>query len=158
AVGLEANFLTFRREPRAPVIRATLSLPADITLVTLGDQGGSPAMSPEGSNLVFAGVVDGKQMLFLRSMVGGAVKPLPDTEGGKFPFWSPDGKSIGFFADQQLKRLELAGGPPLNLAPAPDGRGGAWAGDVILFTPFIYEAIYRVPASGGKPVAVTAVD
>ena len=158
ALGLEANFLTSRRASPAPVVRATLMLPADITLVTLGDQSGAPAISPEGSNLVFAGVADGKQMLFLRSMVSGTVKPLPDTDGGKFPFWSPDGKSIGFFADRQLKRLELAGGPPLSLAPAPDGRGGTWARDVILFTPFIYDAIYRVPASGGKPVAVTTMN
>ena len=158
AVGLTAILLASRRETPAPVVRTTLTLPADITLVTLGDQSGAPAISPEGSNLVFAGISDGKQMLFLRSMASGAVKPLAGTEGGKFPFWSSDGKSIGFFADEQLKRLELAGGPPLSLAPASDGRGGTWAGDVILFTPFIYDAIYRVPASGGKPVAVTRVD
>jgi serine/threonine protein kinase len=158
AMALEATYLTSSREAPAPVVRTNVILPANIRLATLGDQSGAPALSPDGSNLVFAGVADGKQMLFLRSMVSGTVKPLPDTEDAKFPFWSPDGKSIGFFADQQLKRLELAGGPPLNLAPAPDGRGGAWAGDVILFTPFIYEPIYRVPASGGKPIAVTTVD
>jgi hypothetical protein len=49
------------------------------------------------------------------------------TEGGKFPFWSSDGRSIGFFADRQLKRLDLAGGPPTTLTPAADARGGTWA-------------------------------
>src|SRR5207245_10884473 len=101
---------------------------------------------------------DGKRMLFLRPMNSAEAKPLPGTEGGKFPFWSSDGKSIGFFADQQLKRLDLTGGPPISLAPASDGRGGTWAGDVILFAPDIYEGIYRVPATGGKAVTVTKVD
>jgi Tol biopolymer transport system component len=127
-------------------------------LLTLGDQAGAPAISADGGNLVFAGIAEGKQMLFLRPMDSATAKPLPGTEGAKFPFWSPDGRSIGFFADQQLKRLDIAGGPPTTLAPATDGRGGTWAGDSILFTPYIYEAIYRVPASGGKPVPVTTLD
>jgi eukaryotic-like serine/threonine-protein kinase len=158
AAALTLNFLIPRRETPGPVVRASLTLPPEVTLLTLGDQAGAPAISHDGSNLVFAGVMDGKQMLFLRSMENATVKALPGTENGKFPFWSPDGRSIGFFADQQLKRLDLAGGPPTSLAPAADGRGGTWAGDTILFTPYIYEAIYRLPASGGKAVAVTVVD
>jgi len=158
AAGLAANFLLSRRDTAGPVVHASLNLPPDVTLLTLGDQGGAPAISHDGSNLVFVGVMEGKQMLFLRSMENGTVKALPGTEGGKFPFWSPDGKSIGFFADQQLKRLDIAGGPPTSLAPATDARGGTWAGDTILFAPYIYEAIYRVPASGGKPAPVTTVD
>ena len=157
AVAVAVIFFTSRRAVSAPIVRATIMLPPDISLLTVGDQSGAPAISPDGSNLLFVAVAGEKQMLFVRSMVSGTVKPLPGTEEGKFPFWSPDGKSIGFFADQQLKRLDLAGGPPLNLAPAPDGRGGTWSGDAILFVPFIYEAVYRVPASGGKPVAVTTV-
>ena len=158
AVVLVANFLITRRDVRGPVTRTTLTLPPDVTLLSLGDQGGVPAISHDGSNLVFVGMAQGKQMLFLRSMDSATVKPLPGTEGGKFPFWSPDGKSVGFFADQLLKRLDLAGGPPVNLAPAADGRGATWAGETILFTPFIYDAIYRVSASGGRPVPVTTLD
>jgi hypothetical protein len=115
-------------------------------------------LSPDGNNLVFAGISEAKQMLFVRAMDSGAVKALPGTDGGKFPFWSSDSKSIGFFADQQLKRLDLSGGPPMNLARAVDARGGSWAGDTIIFTPYIYEAVYRISASGGKPVAVTTID
>ncbi len=97
-------------------------------------------------------------MLFLRALGGETAQPLKGTENGKFPFWSPDGKSIGFFADGNLKRLDLAGGPPMTLALAPDGRGGTWAGDVILFTPNVYEVIYRVPTMGGTPTPVTKLD
>jgi len=159
AITLVANYLlkSDRRTP-APTVRATLTMPPNVTLLTLGDQAGAPAISRDGSNLVFAGIADGKQMLFVRPLDSATAKPLPGTEGGKFPFWSSDGKSIGFFADQQLKRLDIAGGPPISLARATDGRGGTWAGNVILFTPYIYEAIYRISASGGKPVPVTALD
>ncbi len=155
---LVANYLKSDRGTSVPVVRATLTLPPNITLLTLGDQAGAPAISRDGSNLVFAGITEGKQMLFVRPLDSATAKPLPGTEGGKFPFWSSDGKSIGFFADQQLKRLDLAGGPPISLARAADGRGGTWVGDVILFAPYIYETIHRISASGGKPVPVTVVD
>jgi serine/threonine protein kinase/Tol biopolymer transport system component len=158
AAGLTTKLLMARRDSPMPVVRATLTLPRDVTLVTLGDQAGAPAISPDGSSLVFAGLTEGKQMLFLHRLDSATSKPLAGTEGGKFPFWSSDSKSIGFFADQQLKRLDLAGGPPMDLGPATDARGGTWAGDVILYSPYIYEAIYRVPASGGKPVPVTTLD
>jgi len=153
-----AGYLSSGRAVPQPVIRATLTPFPNVTLLTLGDDAGAPAISPDGKNLVFAGIADVKQMLFLRSMDTGTVKPLPGTENGKFPFWSSDGKSIAFFADQQLKRLDLASGPCMSLAPAADARGGTWSGDNIVFSPYIYEFLYRVSASGGKPVAVTTLD
>lgn len=156
--GVAAYLWMARPEPTGPVVRATLRLPSDVSLMTLGDQAGAPAISREGSNLVFAGIAQGKQMLFLLPLDGSPSKPISGTEGAKFPFWSSDGKSIGFFADQQLKRVDINGGPPMNLARAPDGRGGTWRGETILFAPYIYDAIYRVPASGGTPTPVTEVD
>jgi Tol biopolymer transport system component len=153
-----ASYIRNDRGIAGPIVRATLAPPPNVTVLTLGDQAGAPAISRDGTNLVFAGIADGKEMLFLRPLDSATAKPLPGTEGGKFPFWSPDGKSIGFFAEQQLKRVDLAGGPPMSLAPAIDARGGTWAGETILFSPYIYETIYRVPASGGKPVPVTVLD
>jgi eukaryotic-like serine/threonine-protein kinase len=140
AVGALAGYLSSSREVSGPVVRATITPLSNVTLLTLGDEAGAPAISPDGKNLVFVGLAGVKQMLFLRSMDTGAVKPLSGTEYGKFPFWSSDGKSIGFFAEQRVKRVDLAGGPPMSLAPAADARGG------------------NVPASGGKPVAVTVLD
>jgi Tol biopolymer transport system component len=158
ALAVVTTYFLSYRESTAAVVRSVIVPPPNVTLLTLGDQAGAPAISHDGSNLVFVGIAEGKQMLFLRPMDSPTSKPLAGTEGGKFPFWSSDGKSIGFFAEQQLKRVELAGGPPTSLAPAPDARGGTWARNVILLAPDIYEVIYRVPASGGKPVPVTALD
>jgi Tol biopolymer transport system component len=158
AIAVVTTYFFSHRGSTAAVVRSVIVPPPNVTLLTVGDQAGAPAISRDGSNLVFVEIAEGKQMLFLRPLDSATAKPLPGTDGGKFPFWSSDGKSIGFFADQQLKRLDLAGGPPVSLAPATDGRGGTWAGDVILFTPYIYESIYRIPASGGKPVPVTALD
>jgi Tol biopolymer transport system component len=82
---------------------------------------------------------------------------LAGTEGAVSPFWSPDSRSIGFFADSKLKRLDLGGGSPLtmtNVSVLP--RGATWSSDgVILFAPSASGSLYRVPASGGDVVAVT---
>jgi serine/threonine protein kinase/Tol biopolymer transport system component len=153
-----ALFYSLHREISAPSVRAVISIPSKITLLTLGDAAGPAAISPDGRSLVFVGLLEGRQILFLRPINSAAPQPLTGTEHGKFPFWSADGKSIGFFADGNLKRLDLSGGPPTTLAPAPDGRGGTWAGNVILFTPNVYDVIYRIPATGGKPASVTKLD
>jgi eukaryotic-like serine/threonine-protein kinase len=86
---------------------------------------------------------------------------LANTEGVSFPFWSPDGQSLGFFADGKLKRLNLAGGTVQVLCDAANGRGGAWNKDgVILFTPTgaLGVGLYRISASGGAPAQITVPD
>ena len=73
-------------------------------------------------------------MLWVRSLDAGESRALPGTGGASFPFWSPDGRTIGFFANGKLKRIDVAGGTPLVLADAPNARGGTWSADgVILF-------------------------
>jgi Tol biopolymer transport system component len=158
ALGAATNLVRFRGERQVPVISAILAPPPNVSIVTLGDLGGPPVISRDGRNLAFAGLSDGVQMIFVRALNSAGARALTGTEHGKFPFWSPEGKSIGFFADGQLKRVDLAGGPPLVLAPAPDGRGGSWAGDTILFAPDIYQVIYRTRASGGAVSPVTKMD
>jgi Tol biopolymer transport system component len=85
---------------------------------------------------------------------------LPGTQDASFPFWSPDGRFLGFFAEGKLKKIDLAGGPALTLCDATDGRGGSWnQNDVILFAPArAGSSLFRVSAAGGTPVPVTKLD
>jgi eukaryotic-like serine/threonine-protein kinase len=118
------------------------------------------ALSPDGRRLTFvAAIAHDPPQLWIRALDSLTPEPLAGTHGAEYPFWSPDGESIGFFADGQLKRIDLAGGPARVLAPAAHGRGGAWSpsGD-ILFAPATNDGIYRVPSAGGTPVRVTHVD
>ena len=85
---------------------------------------------------------------------------LPGTEGASYPFWSPDGRWLGFFANGKLKTIDVTAGRSAQvLADAPFGRGGSWNKDgVILFTPDAWSGLFRVPAAGGTPVRVTTTD
>src|SRR5688572_5409029 len=118
----------------------------------------SVAISPDGMRIVFVAISEGRSQLRLRSLESGAERSLAGTDGALFPFWSPNNKSIGFFADGALKRTDIDGGLPRVLAEAPAGRGGTWnSDDVILFTPNSGGPIFQISASGdGMPDAVTA--
>ncbi len=114
------------------------------------------ALSPDGRRLVFVASGDGPSRLWLRSLAATTPQPLSGTDGAVDPFWSPDGRSIGFFAGEQLKRVDLDGGTPRTVAAVNGARGGAWsADDAIIFAPNQFSGLYRVPASGGEPVPVT---
>ena len=84
---------------------------------------------------------------------------LDGTQGASYPFWSPDSKSLGFFADGKLKKLEVAGGQAQIICDAPNGRGGTWNRDgVILFTPDALGGMSQVSSRGGSPVELTKLD
>ena len=118
------------------------------------------ALSPDGRALVFVGSgSNGAQQLWLRRLSSFEPIPLTGTEGATFPFWSPNGASVGFFARQALRIIDLAGGPPRMLAPVDNGRGGAWnENDDIIYAPETDGVIMRVSAGGGRPSKVTALD
>jgi Tol biopolymer transport system component len=115
------------------------------------------ALSPDGRTLVYQAPVDGRVQLWLRPMNEDLPRPLPGTDGAAYPFWSPDSRSVGFFALGQLKRIDLSTGLVQNLAEAPlNTRGGSWNSDgTILFTRSATEPLYRVAATGGKAMAAT---
>ena len=117
------------------------------------------ALSPDGQQIVFVASGDGASRLWLRSLASTTAQPLAGTEGVSYPFWSPDSRSVGFFADAKLKRLDIGGGAPQTLATVLQGRGGTWNADgVILFAPNFGGPLFRVAASGGEAVVATKLD
>ncbi|MSO45442.1 MAG: serine/threonine-protein kinase [Acidobacteria bacterium] len=143
-----------RQTPPAspPEMRTDIVTPAT-------DQPASLALSPDGRQIVFVATGDGASRLWLRPLATTTAQPLAGTEGAQYPFWAPDSRAVAFFADSQLKRIDLGGGAPQTLAPAPTPRGGTWSADgVILFAPSLASPLVRVPASGGPPVALTTLD
>jgi Tol biopolymer transport system component len=120
------------------------------------------AVSPNGHTVAVVGrESERKNLLWLYEAGSQSATSIANTEGANFPFWSPDGRSIGFFADGRLKRVDVAGGPVQTICDAPNGRGGAWNKDgVILFTPTgqLGTGLYRIAASGGTPTQITFPD
>ena len=121
---------------------------------------GTVALSPDGRQLAFtASTRDGPSRLYVRPLRTLTPQLLPGTDGAAFPFWSPDGLSLGFFAHGSLQRISVSGGMPRILCDAPDGRGGAWnAAGVVLFSPSRESGLSQVSASGGEASPVTMVD
>jgi len=113
------------------------------------------ALSPDGGRLVFtARDSHNEDQLWLRSLDALESRALPGTEGGVTPFWSPDGRHVGFFAHGKLKTIDVVGGPPATLCDAPNPRGGSWnRSDVIVFAPDSRSALMRVPATGSIDLA-----
>ena len=118
---------------------------------------GPVVVSPDGQSLAFAAWdADGQVRIFVRDLDEVQPRVLAGTENAQYPFWSPDSKNLGFFADGKLKKVSASGGQPLTLCDAPDGKGGSWSPEgVILFAPEASRPIQRVSQLGGEPVDVT---
>ncbi len=144
----------------ANLLRAQIFKPDNIQFNFLGDEGGPLVISPDGRHLVFSGIESGKvRRLYLRSLDSFPIQALAGTENATSPFWSPDSRSVAFFADGKLKRLDIAGGTPVTICNAPDGRGGSWGrSGVIVFTPTFTSGLFRVSANGGTPTEVRKLD
>jgi eukaryotic-like serine/threonine-protein kinase len=144
-----------RPVPALPEIRFDITTPevADPFLLP------SVALSADGRQILFVADSDGQPHVWLRAIDSVSARPLAGTGGAQYPFWSPDGRSVAFYADGLLKRLDLDGGLVRTLAKAVVGIGGAWSRDgVILFVRNPASAIARVSAEGGPPVDVTRLD
>lgn len=141
---------------RNQLVRTQIAPSDKLQFHFVGDEAGPPVISPDGKALVFSAKEQGEKQLYLRSMDKLVPQPIPGTERATFPFWSPDSKSIAFFADGKLKRVDVSGAPPSIVCDAAIGRGGAWNRDgTILFSGETTAPLSSVPATGGKPVAVT---
>jgi Tol biopolymer transport system component len=149
------------RPAEEPSVHLSLIPPAEAPFHVSVQNTSGVALAPDGSVLVYQGnPANGPRALFVRPLDGTGVTRLENTEGGGSPFFSPDGKWIAFFADGMLKRVPLAGGTAVTVAdPAALAAGGHWSDDgFIYFSPSYYDAVYRVPAAGGTPEALTTLD
>ena len=117
------------------------------------------AVSPDGRAIVFAAAApSARPTLWLRSLDAVTAHSLPDTEGADSPFWSPDHRWIGYFADGKLKKISASGGPSQVIASVPDDRGASWGpDDTILFSRGT-TGVLRVSSSGGMVTPVTELD
>jgi serine/threonine protein kinase len=142
---------SFKRSPVShPVSLAVL--PPENTMFD-----GSIELSQDGQKLAFVATgATGTNLVWVRSLDSMKARPISGTEGAEFPFWSPDGSSLGFFAEGKLKRISLTSQVPETLCAVTDARGGTWNKDgVILFSSNAGGAIYRVLDKGGTKQIVT---
>jgi serine/threonine-protein kinase len=134
-----------------PMTRFAVDLPATDQLDTVGI-----ALSEDGRDLVYIGTRNGVTQLYRRSLDQLEAVPIGGTEDAEYPFFSPDGKWVGFFADGKLKKVSLAGGPAVTLCDAGYRFGASWGrDDVIVFAHRESPGLMQVPASGGAPEYIT---
>jgi dipeptidyl aminopeptidase/acylaminoacyl peptidase len=136
--------------------RFDVIVPEHITLTNIDE----PIISPDGRRVAFTGLSKGRRQLWVRTLDAPTPIPLPGTDGAMLPFWSPDSRSLAFFADRKLKRIEAEGTSAITLCNAPSPLGlrsrGVWgSGGVILFT---NGPVYRVADTGGESEPVTRLD
>lgn len=159
-VALAAGAAFFMRP--APVSRGLLQVsiapPPGNSLITTA---GPLAVSPDGTRVAFiARDEEGNRNLWIRRLDRTTARRLEGTRGAEIPFWSPDGRFLGFFAQGSLKRIAADGGPADTICPVPGtgGRGGSWSQDgLIIFGGGWGQAIFRVSAAGGEAQEVISL-
>lgn len=152
------SFLLFRQNGSTKSVAQLLNLsilpPPNTSLAS------RPLISPDGRQLAFVATdSNGRDYLWIRYLDSATSKKLSGTEDVQYPFWSPDSKSIAFFASGKLFKMLLPDGSPEPLCSVTDPRGGAWSPNgTILFAPFPDKGLYSIPSSGGDPKPETELD
>jgi len=159
AAGLLVAYL--RHEPRkSPTVRFQVEMPDKMNMEFFD----SPVISPDGRRLILPGrASDGVRHLWLRDLDTLSIQTLPGTEGASVPFWSPDARFIAYGDGNNLKKIDVTGGPPITLCTSCDPIGGDWNRDgVIAFSTgspgSTSSGIYRVSAAGGEPAPLLQLD
>ncbi|HEV2349761.1 MAG TPA: protein kinase [Terriglobia bacterium] len=141
-----------------PVTRFAITLPSGDQLANMAFP--ALALSPDGSELVYAAGHGDVNQLYPPSLNQMEAKPIADTEGASNPFFSPDGQWVGFFAGGNLKKVSIQGGPPITICSIPFFNGGAsWGADnTIVFASTANSRLFQVSGAGGTPRPVTTVN
>jgi DNA-binding winged helix-turn-helix (wHTH) protein/WD40 repeat protein len=150
-----AGFAYFRGAAHpAPPVRSWLLPPPNTSFLPSNFE-----LSPDGTRFAFvASGNDGNSKLWVRILSTAGLRLFNGTDGARFPFWSPDSRSVGFFGAGKLKTLDVATGEVHALCDAPAGMGGTWScSGIIVFAPNIAGPLYRIAASGGTPAPVTPI-
>jgi eukaryotic-like serine/threonine-protein kinase len=135
-----------------PEMRLELSTPPTTDPISL-------AISPDGRRIVFVASDNGMPSLWMRTLdTTQAPQRLEGTAHASQPFWAPDGREIGFFADAHVRRFVVDTGLVHDVAPAPVPAGGAWNVDGVILFPMVPDSpIFRVTLKGDAPRPVTAL-
>jgi len=174
ACGAAAAWFSFTPRAAAPeavrvthdgLVRATVDLPetAPLALGTRIPRAGFDstvlALSPEGRSLAYVGQAATGTMLYLRDLSDATVVPVAGTEGAISPFFSPDGRWLGFLTDDRVKKVALGGGAPVTVCEAPTPVRARWTrDDTIYFTTDYGLGLWRVAVAGGRPAKVEQPD
>jgi eukaryotic-like serine/threonine-protein kinase len=149
---LGVTVIYFRQTPQEqPVLMMSINPPDKAVF-------NESAISPNGKLLAFTATSEGKRQLWIRPLHAFAAQPLAGTDQAEYPFWSPDNRWIGFFAQGRLKKIDAAGGPAQTLCEVANGRGATWNADGVILYADLFAGLFRVSAQGGAPARLTATD
>jgi len=147
-----------QKQAESKVTRWEVALEEPLRLA-VGGRTNPLTISPDGSRIVFAAESRGTSQLFLRQLDDFDFKPIPGTKGARNPFFSPDGKRVGFFAGTKMQTVAFDGGPPrVILESALDDMGSDWGTDETIVFASYGSGLSRVPANGGDPEVLTTLD
>lgn len=151
ALGAVAGWYRATRPELKPLVRLDLDLGPDVSLSSR--HGADAILSPDGTRLVYVS----KGKLFTRRLDQPKATELVGSDGAYSPFFSPDGKWVGFFDGSKLKKQSVDGGAPIVLCGATLGLGGSWSedGNIIASLGRATAFLSRIPSTGGAPTPLT---
>jgi eukaryotic-like serine/threonine-protein kinase len=157
--GILAGLATWNLKPEGPrpVTRTVITLPPGDQLAVIDFP--AIAISPDGTQIAYVATRSGTRQIFLRSLDSLEARPLGGTEGADCPFFSPDGRWLGFFVLGRLSKISVSGGAPLTLANVAIPRGGAWSSTgAVIFAPMASSGFQQVSDAGGSPQSLSHLE